>query len=238
MASQSPETEQSPAHHDEGLVEHWKSSRSPSEIFSAEDIANSVSHGVGLGMSLVGLVLLIVVAAINGDTVHVVSAAIYGATLVILFGASTVYHSMTRPGPRRVLRVIDHSAVYLLIAGSYTPFTLVTLSGTWGWALFGTVWGMALVGVVYKIFWFGRLKALSMGLYLVMGWTIVVAVKPLVEALDTGGIVLVVAGGLLYTVGVIFFAWEKLFFNHAIWHFFVLAAAVCHYLAILLFVMM
>ena len=238
MASQHSEHEQGEGDRSEGLIEHFRSAQSPAEIFSAEDIANSVSHGVGLGMSIAGLALLVTVAAMNGDTVHVVSAAIYGTTLVILFGASTVYHSMTRPMARRVLRVVDHSAIYLLIAGTYTPFTLVTLSGTLGWALFLTVWSMALIGVLYKIFWFGRLKALSMALYLVMGWSIVVAIKPLLEALDIGGIVLLVTGGVLYTVGVIFYGWEKLFFNHAIWHFFVLAAAVCQYLAILLYVMM
>ncbi len=238
MASQHSEHEQGEGDRSEGLIEHFRSAQSPAEIFSAEDIANSVSHGVGLGMSIAGLALLVTVAAMNGDTVHVVSAAIYGATLVILFGASTVYHSMTRPMARRVLRVVDHSAIYLLIAGTYTPFTLITLSGTLGWALFFTVWSMALIGVLYKIFWFGRLKALSMALYLIMGWSIVVAIKPLLEALDIGGIVLLVTGGVLYTVGVIFYGWEKLFFNHAIWHFFVLAAAVCQYLAILLYVMM
>lgn len=238
MASERPQHESGNEEEREGLIEHFRSPQSPAEIFSAEDIANSVSHGVGLGMSIAGLALLVVVAAMNGDTVHVVSAAIYGATLVILFGASTVYHSMTRPGPRRILRVIDHSAVYLLIAGTYTPFTLVTLSGTLGWVLFAVVWSMALIGVLYKIFWFGRFKGLSMALYLVMGWSIVVAIKPLAEALDLGGIILVIVGGVLYTVGVIFYGWEKLFFNHAIWHFFVLAAAVCHYLAVLLYVMM
>ncbi len=238
LSSQDSEHDDGETKSSENAAEAIHSHHRPSEIFSAEDIANSVSHGVGLGMSIAGLALLVVVAAINGDTVHVVSAAIYGATLVILFGASTVYHSMTRPAARRILRVVDHSAIYLLIAGTYTPFTLVTLSGTLGWALFSTVWAMALIGVLYKIFWFGRLKALSMGLYLVMGWSIVLAIKPLLESLHIGGIVLVIVGGLLYTVGVIFYAWEKLFFNHAIWHFFVLAAAVCHYLAILLYVMM
>lgn len=220
------------------MVERWKSGETATEIFSAEELVNSISHGIGLGMAIAGLALLVVVAAMNGETVHVVSASIYGSTLVLLFGASTVYHSMRRPGLRRVFRVVDHSAVFLLIAGTYTPFTLVTLPDAWGWWIFGVVWGLALVGIVYKIFWFGRFKGLSLGLYLAMGWTIVVAIKPLLESLDPGGLILMFVGGLLYTGGVVFYVWEKLFFNHAIWHLFVLAAAASHYLAILFYVMM
>ncbi len=220
------------------LVEHWEQEHGPSQIFSAEDIANSVSHGVGLGMSIAGLAVLLVVAWLHGETAHIVSAAIYGSTLVLLFAASTLYHSMTRPGLRRLFRIIDHSAIYLLIAGSYTPFTLVTLSGAWGWTLFAIVWSLALIGVLYKIFWFGRFMSLSIGLYLVMGWTMVVAIRPLLEALDITGVILVFVGGVFYTGGVAFFAWNKLVFNHAIWHLCVLAAAVCHYLAILFYVMM
>ncbi len=208
------------------------------EIFSAEEFVNSLSHGVAMGMSIAGLALAIVVAALNGGTTEVVSAAVYGTTLVLLFGASTVYHGMRKPALKRIFRVVDHSAIYLLIAGTYTPFTLVTLSGTVGWVVLGIVWTMALIGVLYKVFWFGRYKWLSLGLYLVMGWTIVGAAKPLLESLDMGGVILMFAGGLLYTVGVIFYLWEKLFFNHAIWHLFVLAAAICHYLAILIYVLM
>ena len=212
--------------------------RSPTEIFSAEDVANSVSHSVGLGMSIVGMVILVVVAAMSGDTMRLVSAIIYGSTLVTLFAASTIYHSVRRPQLRRIFRVIDHSAVYLLIAGSYTPFTLVILDSAWGYPLCAVVWSMALVGVLYKIFWFGRFKGLSMALYLVMGWAMVVAIRPLLDALDPAGVILVFVGGLFYTGGVFFYAWEKLFLNHAIWHLFVLTAAVCHYLAILFYVVM
>ncbi len=222
----------------EKMADHWESGEAHTEIFSAEDIANSVSHGIGLGMSIVGLIVRLVTGMVHGETVHSVSGAIYGSTLVLLFAASTVYHSMRRRSLRRIFRVVDHSAIYLLIAGTYTPFTLVTLPGNWGWTLFFIVWGLALIGVVYKVFWFGRFKGLSLGLYLLMGWTIVVAVKPLFENLDPGGLILMFGGGLLYTGGVAFYVWEKLFFNHAIWHLFVLAAAVCHYLAILFYVMM
>ena len=220
------------------LTERWKQRHGPSQIFSAEDIANSVSHGVGLGMSIAGLALLLVVAWMHGETIHFVSALIYGTTLVLLFAASTLYHSMTRPSLRRIFRIIDHSAIYLLIAGSYTPFTLVTLSGTWGWTLFIVIWSLALIGVLYKLFWFGRFFWLSIGLYLVMGWTMVVAIRPLLASLDINGVILIFVGGVFYTGGVAFFAWEKLVFNHAIWHLCVVTAAVCHYLAILFYVMM
>lgn len=222
----------------EEMIEHWKSGRARSEIFSAEEIANSVSHGIGLGMSIVGLIVLVAMASVEGETIHVVSGAIYGSTLVLLFAASTIYHAMTRPALRRIFRVVDHSAIYLLIAGTYTPFTLVTLPEQWGWPLFGVVWGLGLIGIVYKIFWFGRFKGLSLGLYLLMGWTIIVAVGPLIEALEPGGLILLAAGGLFYTGGVLIYVWEDLFFNHAIWHLCVLAAAACHYLAILFYVML
>ncbi len=210
----------------------------PEEIFSAEEFVNSLSHGVALGMSMAGMALMIVVAAINGGTIEIVSAVVYGTTLVMLFGASTLYHGMRTPALKRTFRVVDHSAIYLLIAGTYTPLALVTLSGELGWVIFGGVWAMALIGVFYKIFWFGRFKGLGLGLYLVMGWMIVLAAKPLWESWEVGGLVLMAVGGLLYTGGVVFYLWERLFFNHAIWHLFVLAAAICHYLAILLYVLM
>lgn len=220
------------------LVEQLKAKRTHVELFSAEDIANSVSHGVGLGMSIAGFALLVVVAAMSGGARVLVSAIIYGLTLMMLFGASTIYHSMTRPTWRRAMRIVDHSAIYLLIAGTYTPFTLVILPPVWGWWIFGVVWSLAVIGVTYKVFFFGRFPNLSLALYLGMGWTILVALGPLIESLAPGGLSLLFAGGLFYTAGVIFYVWEGLFFNHAIWHLFVLGGAICHYLAILLYVMM
>ena len=221
-----------------GLVERRESEEEPTEIFSSEDVANSVSHSIGLGMAMAGMALMVAIAWTTGDTARIASAIIYGSTLVMLFAASTIYHSVRSPAARHVFRVIDHSAIYLLIAGSYTPFTLVTLEDSLGHTLFAVVWSMALIGVLYKVFWFGRFKGLSMGLYLVMGWTMLVAIKPLLESLELGGVILIFVGGLFYTGGVAFFAWKKLFLNHAIWHLFVLTAAVCHYFAILLYVMM
>lgn len=221
-----------------GLVEQLKANRTHRELFSAEDIANSVSHGVGLGMSIAGFALLVVVASMNGGATPLISAIIYGLTLMLLFGASTIYHSMTKPTWRRAMRIVDHSAIYLLIAGTYTPFTLVSLPPNWGWWIFGIVWSLAVVGVVYKVFFFGKFPNLSLALYMGMGWTIVVAMGPLLESLAPGGLGLLFAGGLFYTAGVVFYVWEGLFFNHAIWHLFVLGGAICHYLAILLYVMM
>ena len=209
----------------------------PTEIFSAEDIANSISHGIGLGLSVAGLVVLIVVGWMVGDPLRLTTVVIYGVSLVTLFAASTIYHSVQPATLRHIFRVLDHSAIYLLIAGTYTPITLVVLGGTLGWALFGVVWTMALVGVVYKIFWFGRFPGLSMALYLIMGWAIVVTIGPLWDAMPRGGFVLLFTGGLAYTSGLIFFAWHRLLFNHAIWHVFVLTAAICHYFMILLYIL-
>ncbi|WP_230467527.1 PAQR family membrane homeostasis protein TrhA [Lujinxingia vulgaris] len=207
------------------------------EIFSAEDIANSVSHGVGLGAAIVGFVVLMVSAWATGVALQIVSALVYGLTLVALFAASTIYHSVTQPRVRRALQVLDHCAVFFLIAGTYTPFALVTLQGTLGWTIMGVIWSLALLGVTIKLFWFGRFEGLSLALYLLMGWTIVFAIKPLWLALEPGGVFLLFGGGLFYTAGVAFFVWERLFLNHAIWHLFVLGGSVCHFLAILFYVL-
>lgn len=220
------------------MIEAWKAGHVHEEIFNAEELANSISHGVGLGMSIAGVALLMVIAVLYGDTAHIVSASVYGFTLILLFAASTIYHAVTPPRLRHAFRILDHSAIYLLIAGTYTPFTLVTLAGGWGWTLFGIVWTLALVGVIYKVFFFGTFRGLSLALYLAMGWTIVIAIKPLLESMELGGVILLFTGGFFYTSGVVFYVWEKLFFNHAIWHLFVLGGAVSHYFCILFFVML
>ena len=202
-----------------------------------EEIANSVTHGLGLVLAAVGLVVLVVKAAMHGDVWHIVSCSVYGATLVLMYAASTLYHGVQTPKVKRWLRVFDHTAIYLLIAGTYTPFTLVSLRGDWGWSLFGVVWGLAIFGVLYKLLAFGRFKKLSMVLYLGMGWLAVVAVKPMYDLLPTTGFALVAAGGLAYTVGVIFYAQPKRRFFHTVWHLFVMGGSACHYAAVLLFVL-
>jgi hemolysin III len=211
--------------------------RNETRLSFAEEFANCVTHGVGLALSLAGLVVLVALAAIRGTAWHVVSCAVYGSTLVILYTASTLYHSIRSARAKRVLRIVDHAAIYLLIAGTYTPFTLVNLRGGLGWTLFGLVWGLAVTGVVFKVFLTGRFAIASTIVYLSMGWLVVIAWKPVLAAVPGGGIAWLLAGGLAYTAGVIFFAVEKIPFNHAIWHLFVLGGSICHYFAVLFYVL-
>ncbi|ROH93068.1 hemolysin III family protein [Stagnimonas aquatica] len=209
----------------------------PDSIYSlGEEIAHALSHGVGAFAAIAGLAVLVAKAALYGNAWHVVSASVFGATLILMYTASALFHSIPLPRSKQVLRVIDHCCIYLLIAGTYTPFTLVTLHGPWGWSLFALTWGLAAVGVVFKIFTTGRYEALSLAVYLAMGWCAVLAIKPLLAALPAGGLWLLLAGGLSYSLGVVFYAWEKLPYHHAIWHLFVLAGSVLHYFAVLFYV--
>jgi hemolysin III len=204
-----------------------------------EEIAHALTHGLGVVLAIAGLTAMVARATLYGNTWHIVVSAIFGTTLVLMYTASTLYHSIpaaTLPNTKRVLRIIDHSTIYFLIAGSYTPFTLVTLQGAWGWALFAWTWGLALAGVVFKIFATGRFEKLSLAIYLGMGWCVIVAIKPLLRSLETGGLLLMLAGGLAYTGGVVFYVWEKLRYHHAIWHGFVLAGSVLQYFAIFFYV--
>ncbi len=202
-----------------------------------EEFANSVTHGVGLGLSVAGLVVLVILTALRGTAWHVVSCTIYGSTLVILYAASTLYHSIQSPRAKRVLRIIDHGAIYLLIAGTYTPFTLVNLRGGLGWTLFGVVWTLAALGIVFKVFHVDRVPIVSTLVYLSMGWLVVIAWKPVVTLIPVGGLALIAAGGAAYTLGVFFFAANRIPYNHAIWHLFVLAGSIFHYVAVLLYVL-
>ena len=202
-----------------------------------EELANSITHGVGLALSAAGGVVLIVLAALRGDAWHVVSVSVFGATLVMLYSASMVYHIVRSPRAKRVFRILDHSSIYLLIAGTYTPFLLVNMRGGWGWTLFGLVWGLAVLGILFKSFFVERFAFASTAVYLAMGWIVVIAVKPLLASVAGGGIALLLAGGVAYSLGVVFFAWERFPFNHAIWHLFVLAGSVFHYLAVLFYVL-
>ena len=201
-----------------------------------EEIANSLTHGVGAVLAIGGSALLVTLAAMRGDVSHVVSCSIFGGAMVVLYTASTLYHSVTTPRAKRVLQVLDHAAIFLLIAGTYTPFTLVSLRGPWGWSLFGTVWGLAAAGIILEIAFPRRWPAFSLALYVAMGWVVVVAVKPLIAVLPTGGLVLLVLGGLAYTVGIIFYAWRRLPYGHAIWHLFVLVGTILHFFAVLFYV--
>ena len=201
-----------------------------------EEIAHAVTHGLGTVLAIAGLTVLVAYSTRYGDSWHIVGSAIFGSTLVLMYTASTLYHGIPLPRAKKVLRIIDHTMIYFLIAGSYTPFTLVTLNGPWGWTLFGITWGLALAGVVFKAFATGRFQRLSLAIYLAMGWCVIVAIRPLIDTLATGGLVLLVIGGLCYTGGVVFYVWERLRYHHAIWHTFVLTGSVFHYFAVLFYV--
>lgn len=202
-----------------------------------EEFANTVTHGVGLLLSLAGLAVLVALAAMKGTVWHIVSCSVYGATLVLLYTASTLYHAIPSPRAKRVLRLLDHGAIYLLIAGTYTPFTLGPLRGRLGWWLFGLVWGLAIAGILFKVFFRHRFPIVSTLSYLAMGWLVAFAWKPVAAALPGGGVAWIIAGGAAYTVGVIFFALERIRFHHAVWHLFVLAGSTCHYFAVLFYVL-
>jgi hemolysin III len=201
-----------------------------------EELAHSVTHGVGLLASMAGLVILVALAARTGDPWRIVACSIYAATLVLLYATSTLYHALSATRARRALQLLDHSAIFLLIAGTYTPFALVNLRGPWGWTLFGIVWGLAAAGVTAKVVFGTRWPVISTALYIAMGWTAVIAVRPMLAHVAPGGIAWLVAGGLAYTGGVAFYAWGRLRYSHAVWHLFVLAGSVCHYVAVIRYV--
>ena len=193
---------------------------------------NVATHGIGLILALVAVPVLIVLAANAGDAWHIVGVSIYGASLIALYAASTFYHSAANPRNKHVLRIVDHSAIFLLIAGTYTPFTLVNLRGAWGWTLLGLVWSIALLGILWKLVHVERYVIVSTILYIAMGWLAVIATRPLFRSVPLGGLAWLLAGGLAYTLGVAFFGWSRFRFNHGIWHVFVLVGSACHYVAI------
>lgn len=197
----------------------------PGQQSLREEIANAITHGLGALLSIAALVLMVVQTSMGGDPWRIVAASIYGASLVVLFGASTLYHGVQNPGYKRVFWMVDHMAIYLLIAGTYTPYTLVTLRGGWGWSIFGVVWGLAIVGITYQALFIGRWPWISVVLYVCMGWVGVIAIYPIIVGLPLMGTVLLFLGGVLYTLGVLFFRWHSLPYHHVVWHFFVLAGA-------------
>jgi hemolysin III len=201
-----------------------------------EIIANAVTHGIGAALAIAGLAVLVAFASLYGNAWHIVSVSIYGATLIFLYLFSTLYHSIQEPQAKRILRIFDHAAIFLLIAGTYTPFTLVTLHGPLGWTLFGVVWGLALFGVAFQTTLLRKHRALSLSLYIGMGWAMIVAIQPMMAAIPLPGIILVASGGLAYTGGVIFYVWHRLPYHHAIWHLFVMAGSILHFFAVLLYV--
>jgi hemolysin III len=197
------------------------------------ELLNSLTHGFGAALAIAALVVMVVFAALEGTARHVVSVTLFGSTLVLLYMISMLYHAFRGPRVKKVFRILDHSAIYLLIAGTYTPFCLVTLRGAWGWTLFGIIWGMAALGVTLKAVFGTRWEIISTLLYLLMGWLIVIAIVPLWRAMPAGGLVWLFLGGVFYSGGVAFYAWDRPPFCHAIWHLFVLAGSASHVTAVM-----
>ena len=201
-----------------------------------EEIVNAVVHGVGIILAIAGLAVLATLAALRGNLWHVVSCSVFGTTLVLLYTTSTLYHSVMNPRAKAILRILDHSAIFLLIAGTYTPFTLVNLRGPWGWSLFGVVWGLAVLGIIFKVTMLREWTVASVVLYLAMGWVVIVAARPLLASVEPGGLTLLLTGGLAYTGGIVFYGWKRLPYHHAVWHVFVLAGSILHFFAVLFYV--
>ena len=199
----------------------------------AEEVANSISHGLGLLLALVAVPVLVLAAIKAGSAHFIVGVSVFGGTMVTLYLASTLYHSLTHDTAKRLFRLFDHSAIFLLIAGTYTPFSLGVLRGPWGWSLLAIVWSLAIIGITLKIRKRTRHSRISIVLYVIMGWLAIVAVKPMVMLIPVPGILLILAGGLAYTGGLAFFAAHRIRYNHFIWHLFVIAGTTCHFFAVL-----
>lgn len=199
----------------------------------AEEWANTITHGIGAGLSVAGLVIAVVIASFTRDPYLITAASLYGSTLILLHLASTFYHAARNLRWKKVFLAADHSSIYLLIAGTYTPFCLGPLRGPAGWTLFGIIWGLAIAGIAREWIQPRRGTWLSTGIYLAMGWLVLIFLYPLVKALTSGALILLLAGGLLYSIGVVFYKWHSLKFHHALWHLFVVAGAACQFFAVL-----
>jgi hemolysin III len=219
-----------------GLCQRVYDGAVQNSIRLADLLANAITHGVGAALAIVGAVCLIAVAAATHSVRSLIGCTVFGATLIVLYLASTLYHALSKTRARKLFQIFDHAAIYLLIAGTYTPFALVSLHGRLGWTLLGLEWGLAAGGVIFKCFATGRYEWLSAGLYLAQGWVIVVAFRPLLSAIGWAGVSWILAGGVAYTGGLVFYALDSRRFFHALWHVFVLAGSVAHYCAVLLFV--
>lgn len=202
-----------------------------------EEMTNIISHAIGLVLSTVALLLMLIRASESGDTLHIVGAAIFGFSLIALYAASTLYHSAKDPKARSRLRINDHATIYILIAGTYTPFTLITLNGWVGWTVFGVSWAMATAGVILKLFFTGKYNVLSTLMYVLMGWIIIFAIKPLINSLSSEGLFWLIAGGVAYTTGAVIYSFEKINFNHVIFHLFVLLGSFCHFISVYFYVL-
>jgi hemolysin III len=210
-------TQQNPQHHQET---------------SKEEMANSISHGIGMLLSIAGLVLFMLFAAGSGNGWQIVSLSIFGSTLILLYLASTLYHGLPLPRVKHAFKIIDHSAIFLLIAGTYTPFMLGNLRGPWGWSILGIIWALAILGILMKIIYISKFRKISVVLYVFMGWLAIIAFKEIIAHVPPLSLTLLVLGGFSYTTGLVFYAWRKLPFNHLVWHIFVIGGSTFHYLAV------
>ena len=217
-------------------LSRWLHSSPDQDQSPFEELVNTVTHGLGLLLSIGGLALLVTLSSIYGTAWHVVGTSIYGASLVLLFAASTCYHAVPDCGAKRRLRVAEQALIFVLIAGTYTPFTLAAMKAGWGWSLFGIVWGLAIGGIILNTLRFHRHASISVALYLGLGWLGLVSIFPLMDALTLSGLTWLIAGGIAYSVGVMFLAWRELPLHHGIWHIFVLIGSLCHYFAVLFYV--
>ncbi|NII11887.1 hemolysin III family protein [Oleiagrimonas sp. C23AA] len=217
-------------------MSHAITSRVPRYAFG-DELASSVVHGIGILLSISGLAVLVAFAALYGDARAVVASAVFGSTLILCYTASTLYHAIPGEMPKRVLRTLDHIAIFLLIAGTYTPFTLLALPGVWGWSLFGLIWALAIAGSAAELGWLKQYRKLAVVMYVAMGWVALIALEPLSRHLEMGGLVLLLAGGVTYTLGVPFYLCRRLPFHHTLWHLFVLGGSVLHFFAVLLYVL-
>ncbi len=208
----------------------------PTRIYPlGEEIMNSITHGIGAALSVAGLTILVVLAVMSGNVRQIVGFSIYGASLIILYLASTLYHSFQKPEVKHVLKIIDHAAIYLLIAGTYTPFLLVGVQGAWGWTMLVLIWGLAILGISFKALFIDRFQKLSVLGYVLMGWLSVLIIKSLLDTIAVGGLIWLAAGGAIYTIGVIFYSLKRIPYMHGVWHLFVLGGSICHYFAVLLY---
>ncbi len=200
------------------------------------ELANSLTHGLGTALAIAALVLMVVLAALRGTARHVVGASIFGACLIVLYTMSTLYHAFRGPRVKQVFHVMDHAAIFLLIAGTYTPYCLSTLRGAWGWSIFGVIWGLAALGITFKAVFGPHMRWLSTTVYIAMGWLVVIAIGPLMRSLPPGGLLTLFGGGFFYTAGVVFYVWKKLPYHHAAWHIFVMLGSACHVVSVMFFV--
>ena len=202
----------------------------------AAEFANSLTHGLGAALGAASLVIMVVFASLRGSARHIVGAAIFGAAMVLLYTMSTLYHAFRGPRVKFVFKILDHNSIFILIAGTYTPFCLGTLKGAWGWSIFGVVWGLAVLGITFKSIFIRRMEFLSTAVYLAMGWVVMLAARPLYFNLSHAGLAWLLGGGVFYTLGTVFYGWHSLKFHHAIWHLFVLGGSLCHVMAVLFYV--